>query len=129
MSEMYSWRSRPPYSVVVACVLIGVGCVLLFVRLVLDGGNDKVSGAEWVIGSLIICAAVGASFIIKILRQSRRIAYLAMILAGSQVLLAPAEWSYDHSVSAGSVVGAVTGGAITVLLALPRSRAWLKPVD
>jgi hypothetical protein len=129
MTERPAWGSPPPRAVVAACVLIGLACVLVFVSLVLDGGNDKVDGAEWVIGSLIICAAMGYAFIHKILRQARGIAYFVMVLAGLQVLAGPAEWSYERSVSAASVARVLIGGAIVVLLALPSSRAWFNPVD
>ncbi|MEU8819251.1 hypothetical protein [Actinoplanes sp. NPDC048796] len=98
-----------------------------FVVMVHDGGNDKVSGAEWVIGSLIVCTAVGASFAYKLLRRARGIARFVMVIAGVQVLAAPAEWFYQHSVSAGSVLRALIGGGIAVLLALPSARAWFDP--
>jgi hypothetical protein len=129
MNAMLSWRSKPPYTVGAACALIGIAFLLFFVVLVRGGGNDKVNGAEWVIGSLIICTAVGGSVVYKLLRRSRGIAWFVMVTAGLQVLVAPAEWQYQRTVSADGVVRALIGGAITVLLALPPSRAWFKPKD
>ncbi|XVU21580.1 hypothetical protein ACQPZJ_30445 [Actinoplanes sp. CA-054009] len=124
MNAMSPRSYGPPPTVVAACVLIGVACVVFYVVMLRDGGTDEVSGVEWVIGSTIICAAVGGSLVYKLLRRARGIARFVMVIAGVQVLAAPAEWYYQHSVSVDGVVRALVGGGIAVLLALPPSRAW-----
>ncbi|GAB2565429.1 hypothetical protein Aab01nite_85400 [Paractinoplanes abujensis] len=124
MSERSTRRTRPPHTVMAACVLIGIACVLFFVTLVRD---DDLQGAGYVIGSLLICSAVGYSFVVKLLQRSRGIAWLVMAVAAVQVLAAPAEWQYQHTISADGVLRALVGGTIAVLLALPPSRAWFRP--
>ncbi|MBM2619374.1 hypothetical protein JIG36_27860 [Actinoplanes sp. LDG1-06] len=78
------------------------------------------------IGSLIVCAAAGGSLVYKLRQRARPIARFVMVVAGLQVLAAPAELFHQQSVSVGGVVRAVVGGGVTVLLTLPQSREWFR---
>lgn len=124
---MFPRRFGPPNTVVTACVLLGVTFLAFFVQMVRDGGTDRLSGAGWVIGSLIICTAVAGSLAYQLVHRSRGVARFVTVVAGLQVLVAPLDWLRGHAVHVDGVLRLLLGGGIAVLLTLPPSRAWFDP--
>ena len=113
---------RPPISMIVVLVGMGLGAAAKAIITVLNGRQDVGSGIGWVIGCVIMY------FLIMGLYEGRtwaaRIATILLLISivGNIVYLSSITWTWEWEIP--SIVGLVLSFVILVCLYLPPSRKW-----